>query len=89
VKPDSFSFTLTLPGDARLMGVVRDLCAHAVAYAGVGDSLGGPFCARVTAAAERVVASGADGACALEFLCEGGELSVTIAGETIRQPLPA
>lgn len=29
----SFDFTMTMPGDARLVGAVRDLAAHAARYA--------------------------------------------------------
>jgi hypothetical protein len=88
MTPDSFSFTLTVPADARLLGVVRELCAHAVTYAGGGAALRDPFCSRVAEVAERAVATQGNGPCALEFRCDGGELRVTIAGETVRQPLP-
>jgi hypothetical protein len=89
VTPDSFSFTLTVPADARLMGVVQHLCAHAVTYAGGGEALRDPFCARVAEVARRAVAAGRNSSCALEFHCEDGELRVTIDGETVSQPLPA
>jgi hypothetical protein len=33
MDPTSFQFVLTLPGDNRLVGAVRDLSAHAATYA--------------------------------------------------------
>ena len=47
MSPDSFAFTLTVPRDSRLAGVVRDLCAHAVTYARLPAEAGGPFCDQV------------------------------------------
>ena len=32
MEPHSFQFVLTLPGDHRLVGAVRDLTAHAATY---------------------------------------------------------
>jgi hypothetical protein len=33
MTPQSFEFRLSMPGDARLVGAVRDLTTHAAAYA--------------------------------------------------------
>ncbi len=86
MSPDSFAFTVTVPRDARLAGVVRDLCAHAVAYAQLPAALGDAFCERVIATTGRAVEAGG-GPCELTFESRGRELCVTVAGETIRQPL--
>ena len=40
MSPESFNFTVTVPGDARLVGVVRDLCTHAVGYARLPEAAG-------------------------------------------------
>ena len=89
MSPESFNFTVTVPGDARLVGVVRDLCAHAVGYAKMPEVAGAALCERVAAAAAEAVASNPDVACPLDFTCAGGELRVTVAGQTITQPLNA
>jgi hypothetical protein len=89
VSPESFNFTVTVPGDARLVGVVRDLCAHAVGYAKLPEAAGASLCERVSAAAAEAVAANPHAACPLEFTCAGGELRVTVAGQTITQPLNA
>jgi hypothetical protein len=89
VSPESFNFTVTLPGDHRLVGVVRDLCAHAVGYAKLPEDAGAPFCDRVADAALQAVARRPDAPCALVFDCTDGELRVTVAGQTLTQPLVA
>ena len=87
MSPESFKFTLTVPGDKRLLGVVRDLCAHAAGYARLPDDAVASFCVRVTRAAEEAVASSPDTPCPLVFDCSEGQLRVTVAGQTLVQPL--
>ena len=89
MSPDSFAFTLTVPKDARLAGVVRDLCTHAAAYARLPAELGGAFCDQVIEVTARAVDAGGKGSCELTFESSGRELRVTVAGVTIRQPLTA
>jgi hypothetical protein len=89
VSPESFNFTVTLPGDHRLGGVVRDLCAHAVGYARLPEDAGASFCDRVADVALQAVASRPEAPCSLIFDCTGGELRVTVAGQTLTQPLVA
>ena len=89
MSPESFNFTVTLPGDHRLVGVVRDLCAHAVGYAKLPEDAGASFCNRVADAALQAVASRPDAPCALVFDCTEGELRVAVAGQTLTQPLVA
>jgi hypothetical protein len=89
VSPESFNFTVTLPGDHRLVGVVRDLCAHAVGYAKLPEDAGSSFCDRVADTALQAVAGAPHAPCTLVFDCTGGELRVTVAGQTLTQPLVA
>ena len=86
MTPESFNFTVTLPGDHRLVGVVRDICAHAVGYAKLPEGAGAAFCARVAEAARQAVTERPDAPCALVFDCRGGELRVTVDGQTLTQP---
>lgn len=86
MSPDSFAFTLTVPRDSRLAGVVRDLCAHAVTYARLPAEAGRAFCDQVLEVTKRAVEAGG-GPCELKFESRGQELRVTVAGETIRQSL--
>jgi hypothetical protein len=89
VTPESFNFTVTLPGDERIVGVARDLCAHAVDYAKMPESASASFCDRVADAAVQAVASRPGVPCPMVFDCAGGELRVTVAGLTITQSLVA
>ena len=89
MSPESFNFTVTVPGDARLVGVVRDLCAHAVGYAKLPEAAGASLCERVSAAAAECVATHPQAPCPLEFTCAEGELRVSVAGQIITQPLNA
>lgn len=89
MSPESFNFTVTVPGDHRLVGVVRDICAHAAGYARLPEDAGASLCDRVAEAARLAVAERPDAPCALVFDCSGGELRVTVAGQTLRQPPPA
>jgi hypothetical protein len=77
-----------VPGDDRLLGVVRDLCAHAASYATLAESAGKAFCDRVRRR-RRGRGEGRRRPCPMVFDCSGGELRVTIAGQTIVQPLTA
>ena len=89
MSPESFNFTVTLPGDERIVGVARDLCAHAVGYAKMSENAGASFCDRVADAAVQAVASRPGLPCPIVFDGAGGELRVTVAGLTISQSLVA
>ena len=47
MEPTSFEFVLTLPGDNRLVGAVRDLTAHAANYAKLPSDVSQSFAKRV------------------------------------------
>jgi hypothetical protein len=77
---------MTLPRDSRLVGVVRDVCAHASSYAALGPEAAAGFCERVVKATERAIGMGGP-PCTLAFEYGAGELRVTVGGETVSQPL--
>ncbi len=87
MTPTSFTFHLSVPRDAQLTAVVRDLAAHAVAYTKMDPATGKAFVERVAAATANAMAG--PGSCAVDFLCGDGELRVVIGGDTVRQPLTA
>ena len=47
MEPTSFQFVLTLPGDNRLVGAVRDLTAHAATYAKLPGDVSQSFAKKV------------------------------------------
>lgn len=84
----SFEFTMRVPGDARLMTPVRELTAHAAAYARLTPAAAAALAAQVTAAAEAAfAASGSpDTAIDFRFRRDAGGLSVRIDLEPARAP---
>ena len=84
MTPTSFTFNLTVPRDARLAEVLRELAEHAVQYAGIDETMGMGFVDRVGALAKRRLAAAGDPACQLVYGCEQGILYVTLDGETIK-----
>jgi hypothetical protein len=88
MTPTSFKFHLSIPRDASLVPVIRDLAAHAAVYTQLDADAGARFAAAVAAASERALTA-EPGACAVDFSCADGVLLVTIGAETVRQPLPA
>lgn len=88
MTPTAFKFHLSIPRDASLVPVVRDLAAHAAVYTQLDTEEVARFAARVATASERALTA-EPGACAVDFSCADGELLVTIGAETVRQPLPA
>jgi hypothetical protein len=57
MDPTSFRFLLTMPGDSRLVGAIRELTNQAGAYAKLPTDEAGVFVQRVAAAAESVIAA--------------------------------
>ena len=76
MTPTSFEFTVSLPGDARLLGAVKGLTAHAAGYAQLGDSARDEFASQVAAATEAAMAAAPDGPIDLRFT--GAEEALTV-----------
>jgi hypothetical protein len=55
MTPTSFEFTVTMPGDPRLLGAVRQLAAHAAGYAQLTAEAGAALAGHVERAAEAAV----------------------------------
>jgi hypothetical protein len=71
MDPKSFQFVLTMPGDSRLIGAVRNLAAHAASYANLGADAGRSFVNDVAAAAESAIESTDIQDAPLEFRFDG------------------
>jgi hypothetical protein len=86
MTPKEFAFTLTVPRDVGFVPIIRDVAAQVVAYSAMDASDGSAFVDRVAAASERAFTQGHNGKpCEVHFVCQHGELHVTMADETIRQ----
>ncbi|MGE0043563.1 MAG: hypothetical protein AB7H88_07690 [Vicinamibacterales bacterium] len=79
----SFEFTMTMPGDPRLVATARDLASHAAGYARLGereaatlaDAVGGAATAAIEATRVK------DAPIEFRFAREADTLAVTIACE--------
>ena len=92
MTPTSFEFTLTLPGDARLVDAVRGLTAHAAGYASLGDSAREGLAGQVAAATEAAMAAarGPDSPIGLRFTGDDEAITVVISCEAAASaPRPA
>jgi hypothetical protein len=88
MSPSEFTFKLTVPNDPEGVTVVGVVATHAVEYANLDAAAGAAFVERVrTTAAEAM--KGATGPALAVFAAANGQLTVTIAGRSISQPLPA
>jgi hypothetical protein len=85
MTPTSFEFTVTMPGDARFVGAVRQLAAHAAGYAQLTAEAGAVLAGHVERAAEAAVEvcqtrhapielrfSGDDTAINVHIVCDAG-----------------
>jgi hypothetical protein len=80
MTPTSFAFTLTMPGDGRLVGAVRQLAAHAAGYAHLTAEAAATLAGHVERAAEAAVeASAAEAPIELRFHGDDGAINVHIA----------
>jgi hypothetical protein len=55
MEPTSFQFVLTVPGDNRLVGAVRDLSVHAATYAQLSGEVTQSFAGRVVDAMQTAI----------------------------------
>jgi hypothetical protein len=94
MTPTSFEFTVTMPGDQRLVGAIRLLAAQAATYAQLPAAAGDGFVGQVERAAQKVIATSGARAVPIElgFSGDEGAVNVTIsyegasAGESTSQP---
>jgi hypothetical protein len=77
----SFRFTMTMPGDARLVTAVRELTAYAAKYARLGEPAGSELADQVARVAEASIAvtGGKDRPIEFQFARDEDRLEVRIA----------
>ena len=100
MTPTSFDFTLTMPGDTRLVDAVRQLANHAATYAQLGAEAAAKLATDVQRATEEAIVAtqSQDAPIVLRFTGDPSEVSVKISCDAaggsrhlghIRQPLSA
>ena len=76
MTPNSFEFTLTLPGDLRLLGAVRQLANQAADYAQLAPESRTELAAEVERAAGAAIGQAAGGP--IEIVFSGTDTAVTV-----------
>lgn len=78
MTPTSFAFTVTLPGDARFVGAVRQLAVQAATYAKLPNAAGEALAHQVERATESAIRSAATDRAPIEVRFSGDEDTVTV-----------
>jgi hypothetical protein len=78
MTPNSFEFTLTLPGDARLVDAVKGLTAHAAGYAQLADSAREELAGQVAAATEAAMAVTPNAGTPIDLRFTADDAAITI-----------
>lgn len=78
MEPHSFQFTLTMPGDARLVPTVRELAAQVASYAKLTAEAGESFAQQVAAEAESTIAATLAPNAPLEFRFDGDARTIRV-----------
>jgi hypothetical protein len=67
MTPTEFEFTVHIPGDARLVGAIRQLTAHAAGYAQLTPDAGEHLAAHVERATEAAISASATDTAPIEY----------------------
>lgn len=67
MTPTEFEFTVQIPGDARLVGAIRQLTAHAAGYAQLTADAGEQLAAHVERATETAISASASDTAPIEY----------------------
>ncbi len=89
MTPQEFSFKLSVPNDPEGATIVAVVAGHAVDYAGIEGAAGAAFVARVRTVAAECLKDTAAKPTLVVFGAANGQLTVTIGGQSVSQPLPA
>jgi hypothetical protein len=89
MSPQDFTFKLSIPNDPAGADVVAAVAQHAVEYANVDSGKGAAFVDRARSAAVQVLKGGSPSHCQAVFAAAGGQLTMTLGGQSVTEPLPA
>jgi hypothetical protein len=78
MTPMSFEFTFAMPSDARLVGAIRQLTAHAAGYAQLAKDAGEALARHVERATKTAIDAARTPADVIEFRFSRDETAVTV-----------
>lgn len=87
MSPQDFTFKLTVPADPEGATVVAVMASHAVEYATIDAARGAAFVERARSAAAAALKSSGGKHCTAVIAAAGGQLTITIGGHTVSEPL--
>ena len=87
MTPQDFSFKLTVPADPEGATVVAVVANHAVEYTKIDAARGAAFVERARAAAAQALESSDGKHCLAVIAAADGQLTMTIGGQTVSEPL--
>jgi hypothetical protein len=88
MSPSEFTFKLTVPNDPEGVHVVAIVANHAVEYTKLDKAAGAQFVERVKTAVAAAMKSAAGANCLVVVAADNGQLTLTIGGQSVSQPLP-
>ena len=88
MSPSEFTFKLTVPNDPEGVHVVAIVANHAVEYTNLDKAAGAQFVERVKAAVAKAMKSSDGPNCLVLIAAAKGQLTLTIGGQSVSQPLP-
>ncbi len=89
MTPQAFTFKLSVPNDPEGATVVAVVATHAVEYTKIEAAAGAAFVQRVRAAAATALKSAGEKPSLVVFAAANGQLTVTVGGQSVSEPLPA
>ena len=89
MSPSEFTFKLTVPNDPEGVHVVAIVANHAVEYTNLDKAAGAQFVERVKAAVAAAMKSATGPHCLIVVGAANGQLTLTIGGQSVSQPLPS
>ena len=87
MTPQSFTFKLTVPVDPEGATIVAVMATHAAEYARINGGKGAAFVERARATAAQALKSATGKHCQAVFAAGNGQLTLTIGGHTVSEPL--
>jgi hypothetical protein len=87
MTPQAFTFKLTVPVDPEGATIVAVMATHAAEYARIDGAKGAAFVERARATAAQALKGATGKHCQAVFAAANGQLTITIGGQTVSEPL--
>ena len=89
MSPSEFTFKLTVPNAPEGVHVVALVANHAVEYTNLDKAAGAAFVERVKAVLAAAMKLSTGPHCLVVVAAADGQLTMTVGGQSVSQPLPS